>query len=215
MTVPYYSQFGQDLWISNEESLKSKKGFFIDVGASHRKNGYMSNTLFLEQAYDWSGILVEPNKKLINDLIKSRQAMLLECAVFNYDGDLFFEKGSSGAGSKVSPYGDIVPCRTLTSILKDSKAPSVIDFLSIDVEGSELEVLDGIDFSLYKFSYIIIESNKKSSEIKNILCSHGYTFIEEYQADLYFSLDSFTNKPSDFLHEWNGLTNKVQLDSYH
>ena len=215
MSIPYYSQFGQDLWLSNKESLKSKKGFFVDVGASHRKNGYMSNTLFLEQAYDWSGILVEPNKKLINDLIKSRQAILMESAVFNYDGELSFKKGSSGAGSKVSPDGDIVPCKTLTSILKEFKAPSLVDFLSIDVEGSEIKVLEGLDFSLYQFSYIIIESNKKSSEIKNILCSHGYHFIEEYEADLYFSLDSFTNKPSYFSHEWNSLTNKVKLDSYH
>ncbi len=66
--------------------------------------------------------------------------------------------------------------RTLESILVESKSPRAIDLLSIDVEGNEKAVLEGIDFSLWNFKYIVIETKEKS-EAFFILISKGYTHI--------------------------------------
>jgi FkbM family methyltransferase len=62
--------------------------------------------------------------------------------------------------------------RTLESILVESKSPRAIDLLSIDVEGNEKAVLEGIDFSLWNFKYIVIETKEKS-EAFFILISKG------------------------------------------
>jgi len=55
--------------------------------------------------------------------------------------------------------------RTLDSILVESKSPRTIDLLSIDVEGNELDVLEGIDFSLWNFKHIVIETKEKSESL--------------------------------------------------
>ena len=76
--------------------------------------------------------------------------------------------------------------RTLTSILNEAKAPKSIDFFSLDVEGAEIEVLKGIDFKIYKFKYLLIETrslsklkkflNKKRYKLKDKLSHHDYIF---------------------------------------
>jgi FkbM family methyltransferase len=68
--------------------------------------------------------------------------------------------------------------RTMTSILNESKAPPLIDFFSLDVEGAEIEVLKGIDFSLYNFKYILVET-RSIENITNYLESKKYNLIEK------------------------------------
>ena len=64
------------------------------------------------------------------------------------------------------------------SILVKNRAPKRINFLSLDVEGSELEVLKGIDFSEYTFEYICVESRSFDS-IYQYLTDKGYLFCEK------------------------------------
>ena len=82
--------------------------------------------------------------------------------------------------------------KTLNELLKKSKAPKLIDFFSLDVEGSELSVLRGINFKEFNFRYLLIEitdidkgmyvkkiSNflkKKDYELKANLTSYDYLF---------------------------------------
>ena len=69
--------------------------------------------------------------------------------------------------------------KTLTEVMDEHKAPRYIDYLSLDTEGSELEVLKGIDFKKYIFGYITVEHNLKEpirSEIREFLYSKGYVF---------------------------------------
>ena len=76
---------------------------------------------------------------------------------------------------------------TLTELLDKANAPSIIDFLSLDVEGAEFDVLNGIDFSKYKFKYIIIEV-RDFERINNFLTKHHYKFIEKLsELDYLFS----------------------------
>tara|TARA_R110002167_G_scaffold348499_1_gene559863 strand:- start:8359 stop:9009 length:651 start_codon:yes stop_codon:yes gene_type:complete len=209
----YYSQHGQDYWLEREDSISTNSGYFVDVGASHRKNGYMSNTLFFEKHYKWKGILIEPNEKISKPL-ESREAMLVQCAVSNKQGFIKFKKGDAGVNSKVSDGGESIQCQTITSILEENKAPHIIDFLSMDIEGHEPQALEGINFNRYKFKNVIIEENSNAKSIVGTLQKRGYTFVDNYRGDLYFTLFQPTNKPSSFMNEWNKLTNRARCTSY-
>ena len=68
--------------------------------------------------------------------------------------------------------------KPITTVLDDAKAPPKIDFLSLDVEGAELEVLKGLDFSKYTFDWMAIES-AKISEIQDYLSPFGYVLHDQ------------------------------------
>ena len=74
--------------------------------------------------------------------------------------------------------------RTLNSILKESKAPNIIDFFSLDVEGAEFDVLYGIDFSIYNFKYIIIETDN-FERLDKFMTNKNYKFINKYNSNDY------------------------------
>ena len=69
----------------------------------------------------------------------------------------------------------------MTSILDSAGAPNVMDLLSLDVEGSELNVLNGFDFDKYKFKYVLIET-RSFKEIDKYLTQRNYRFIESVTA---------------------------------
>ena len=75
---------------------------------------------------------------------------------------------------------------TLNDLLEQSNAPLYIDYLSLDTEGSELEILKSVDFSRYKFGIIDVEHNfvePRRSQIRNLLESNGYKFNVENNFD--------------------------------
>lgn len=145
-----HAQAGQDLWVV--EMLKGRRdGFYVDIGAH---DGLVhSNTLLLERDYGWNGVCVEPQDVPFEQLAAARRAACVQTAVLDYDGAVAF------MNDHVSSSGTIVPCMTLTTVLEAVDAPRTIDYLSIDVEGSELEVLNGLDFNAYTVNLITIEHN--------------------------------------------------------
>lgn len=84
-----------------------------------------------------------------------------------------------------------VETRTLNSMLKAADAPFQIDYLSLDTEGSELEVLQGVDLEKYRFGFITVEHNwvePKRTQIKQLLESNGYLYLRENKFDDYYTL---------------------------
>ena len=80
---------------------------------------------------------------------------------------------------------------TLTSILDRARAPQVIDFMSIDIEGAELEALKGLDFSKYRVGAFAIEHNfeePKRTQIRQLLEEHGYRLARTIEQDDCFVL---------------------------
>lgn len=163
--------------------LLPKSGFYLDVGAHDGRAS--SNTYHLERQ-GWNGILVEPiltnyfklfihrnreqntfvNAACVSDSFKDKYLEMVYCDLMSYAPTITdIDSASWEALSQdfMNPYEHktkvYVPVRTLSSILGECNAPEVINFLSIDVEGSELEVLGGIDLKKYSFDVVCIETS--------------------------------------------------------
>ena len=85
-------------------------------------------------------------------------------------------------GEKVFSYKAKV--ETMNSILIKSKAPRVIDFLSLDTEGAEFEVLNGIDYNKFNFRYIIVETYQ-FDKLKKFLTDKKYKFVKKFNFNDY------------------------------
>ena len=174
-----------------------KVGYYVDVGAHDGRSS--SNTYGLESD-GWSGILVEP---ILSKYFRIRQLRSLEtnkifhaaCVPQDYTSgsvqmtyaDLMSfseelsivnqESWTEGSKQFLNSHEDIVktyaPARTLNSILDEANAPRHIDFLSIDVEGAEKAVLDGLDLQKYSFSVICVEAQEIAS-IQELYASKDY-----------------------------------------
>jgi FkbM family methyltransferase len=183
--VKSFAQIKQDLFVLTMLNYK-KDGFFIEVGAGDGIN--FSNTYLLEKEFNWRGILIEPNKTFFESCLKSRK-----CKVINkilLDGDKtelkFYEK-ISGEFSHAEGFGNVsasevksyysVEIINFDEIFDSKNVPEEIDFLSIDTEGSEAEILSSIDFSKYSPKVICIEHNfnkKNRVFFKKHLANKGY-----------------------------------------
>jgi FkbM family methyltransferase len=185
----YKSQIGQDKYVS--EFFNNKRdGYFIELGAT---NGItLSNTYYLEKELDWKGICIEPNPIHTESLRNNRSCNTDTSLVFSESNKEieFLIKGLSGLFSGITTHLDNLEgfsaekvmkmrTKTLTEVMDEHKAPNYIDYLSLDTEGTELDILKGIDFKKYIFGYITVEHNLKEpirSKIREFLYSKGYVF---------------------------------------
>tara|TARA_B110000037_G_scaffold186981_1_gene217278 strand:+ start:1688 stop:2431 length:744 start_codon:yes stop_codon:yes gene_type:complete len=197
-SVKFYSQQDEDKYII-QYLLKNKisDGTYLEVGAF---NGVSySNTKTLEDYFNFSGILIEPQERLFNNIKNYRSTTkneLYNCAVTNKDSPTISFIGNNGeAGITDSINTDIskfgwtesyqVPNRRMKDILNNSKF-EYIDFMIIDVEGSELLLLESIDFNFPIFC-IIIEAHSTEQEKNKIfgelLKKNGFTYKERQRGN--------------------------------
>jgi FkbM family methyltransferase len=186
------SGFRQDLIALLFNGFK-RNGTFIEVGAC---DGLAtSNTLLLERSFGWQGILIEPAKVWHSELSKNRTSIIdLRCAWKTTGNQIqFIEKDdsctstvlgadkTSGADDKVY----WVETVTLDEVLQENEVIRQVDFLSVDTEGSELEVLSGFPFERFAPNFICIEHNfeePKRSDIRKLLEMKGYSIFLESQS---------------------------------
>ncbi len=150
----------------------------------------LSNTYLLEKQYGWTGLLAEPNPEFHQSIVEKRGAVLDPRAVFNKsgetldllmntkDGEFSTLVGFEGRDSNLRS-GALAPVKTVTldDLLAEHNAPTLIDYISIDTEGSEYEVLQGLDLTKRKVKVFTIGSNydkDKMKKIDNIMLDMGY-----------------------------------------
>lgn len=173
----YYSQNNQDVYALFFN--KTQSGFFVEIGAN---DGFtFSNTVYLEEKYGWKGILIEANPKYLNSLQKRTHSCVVNKAVFDSPGTIEFVDAGLYGGIKNS-IDEIhsrhtkdanivsVPCDSLSNILHSVhyEVPDVIDFISIDVEGLELMIVQQLLKLENKIKCGVIEVNNRRSERKEI-----------------------------------------------
>lgn len=189
--VMYYSQFGEDKILSEIFNGKSN-GLCIEVGANDGVND--STTMYFEKI-GWVCILVEPNPVLCKEIRATRSSILFECAASDKSGKvtLFVAEGAERAHgvstinateealNQIKSYGFTynevqVQAKTLDEILGSLKLDSEIDFISVDVEGHELDVLRGFSIEQWSPKLILMEDNSayENSTVSNYLKKFGY-----------------------------------------
>jgi FkbM family methyltransferase len=178
------------MFASREES-----GFFVEVGTGDGE--LHSNSYMLERIFGWSGVLFEPDRRYHGKLRSTRTARLETRPAFSKNDVRlrFLESAESGALSTLEGFqaedgrarsGRTHEVRTVTldRALEEAAAPRTIDFLSIDTEGSELEVLAGIDFGRWDVRFMTVEHNYvrgRKEAIASFLAPHGFRpVLEEF-----------------------------------
>lgn len=163
-----------------------ENGFYIEAGAY---DGILqSNTKFLEEELNWTGILIEPSPNVFLNLEKNRpnNININKCLVASkYPFETISGSFDNGPMSSVGNMRNIenaklinVPCEPLYKILDYLDLPK-IDFMTIDTEGYEMEVLDGLNLKKYNPTYLLVEiyeANKE--EIINYLIGFNYILLE-------------------------------------
>lgn len=165
------------------------KGFYVEVGANDPFE--RSQTWHLEQA-GWTGILIEPQPDLAEKLRAVRKARVFAVACsspgnagrmlpLHIAGPLSSMNRADMAPGAIPEAVIDVPVRTLDSILDEAKAAAPVDFLSIDVEGHEIEVLRGFDFARWNPRLILLEDHVVDLAKHRFLVANGYRLIRRYE----------------------------------
>ena len=165
-----HGQLFQDLWalwVSGEK----RDGFFVEVGAAD--GVFLSNTFYLE-TLGWTGIVAEPNPRFAEKLKRRRCAVSHLCVSSTSGETVPFLAAEMGELSRMATvaFTDKHEARrqqgaqqlqvrtiTLNDLLEQHSAPRTIDYLSVDTEGAELDILSAFDFDRWDVRAITVEHN--------------------------------------------------------
>lgn len=181
------AQFLQDIFCAIVLDCK-RSGFFVEAGVGSGKT--ISNTYMFEKYLGWDGLLMEPNRSLHDSISSCRDVRLDRRAAASQSGKVItfeeypdMQELSRLAGAKSHNMGNAkvktyeVETVTLNDVLAEINAPKEIDLVSIDTEGSEVDILKGFDLSKYRVNVMVLEHNndpKVQAAFDNILTPHGY-----------------------------------------
>jgi FkbM family methyltransferase len=188
------AQLFQDLFVIF--LLKGKRdGFFVEFGATDGRD--LSNTFVLEKHCGWKGLLAEPAKYWHAALKANRTASIDTRCVWKQTGAMLEFKETESAefstinslalkdfhkSNRVKGTTYSVETVSLNDLLKAHNAPRDIDYLSIDTEGSELDILKAFDFTDYDIKIMTIEHNfvePNRQEVFKLLSSQNFVRMLE------------------------------------
>ena len=205
----FTSQSGQDkiifdTFFKNYES----KGFFVDVGAYDGRLG--SNSFFFEKFLNWQGIAFEPSKKQFSKLNQNRNCICKNEALGSVNTKIEFCEVVSGltmmSGLKNAAFEkklELINNNTesqintyeleVLSFKMGVGNNNMIDYLSIDIEGGEEDLIKSIDYNFYDIKVISIENNYPSEiNYNKYLSSKGFMFFNCYGHDeIYYNKNHF------------------------
>jgi FkbM family methyltransferase len=209
-----YGQFNEDEFILNQ--FTQSVGFAIEVGGADGING--SPTKCLEDR-GWKTLLIEPNNELVREA-KRHRPYVYQCAAGDENVDdvgmtiYTLKGGNETAVSGLKPDVklieqhqhliedqrlELVNKRTLNSLIKKwehdlGEEILNIDFLSIDTEGTELDVIAGISLEHYKPKIIALENNFEDHNYRRTMFNHGYVLYERIGVNDYYIEHSYVPK---------------------
>lgn len=200
---PFFSQCGQDEWVLAEVFDCRRRGFprggyFVDLACADGVT--FSNTLFMERWLGWRGLLIEPNPRFHSEVAATRSSPLCTRCIAAEAGSADFRidnlmlGGMVGHGFDNDPDirgeelddAEVITVETarLADVLEEHGAPREIDYLSLDVEGAEWEVLRGFPFEKYSFKCMTVE--RPSLELELLLDGAGYLQVRKAQGDTFY-----------------------------
>lgn len=189
--VEFRSQFGEDLWIWNTLGGQTD-GFFVELGAF---DGYNFSVSYALEAMGWNGLLIEalpgPYAKCsarrkhsrVENMAMGRQGATGTISFVSVEDDeggmLSYTATESEHAKRVVNFNkQIIEAKLsyLDELLKDHAGP--IDVISIDVEGAELDVLDGFSLEKFRPRLLLIEDNERGKDpaLAKYMASKPYVF---------------------------------------
>ena len=195
------SQLGQDLWVL-ERSDSKRNGFFVEFGATD--GIVLSNTYLLEREFGWQGICIEPNPTLFAKLKGNRACTVSDACIGATTGmQVSFIAADVYGGMEPSAFGDMhaqkrdayrragcllnLTTISLNDLLVQLNAPRDIDYMSVDTEGSELEILSAFPFDDWRVRLLTVEHNFSPNRpaLRALMSSHGYRCTEREFDDFF------------------------------
>lgn len=193
------SQLGQDHFVL-QLLHEQHHGYFIDAGAADGVRS--SNTLLLEREYGWHGVCIEPNDRYFAALRSKRQCVCVHACLYDRDMEVDFLEGANMLGGIVQAYPPAMlrythamcgpdPARvrkrttTIGHILREVGAPPVIDYWSLDTEGSELSILQAFPFDHYRLRVLTVEHNRQPvrEALRQFLETRGFRHVHDFGID--------------------------------
>jgi FkbM family methyltransferase len=209
----YSSQYGQDKYIVEDLFKYMPGGFFIDIGANDGVT--LSNTYVLEKRLGWSGIAIEPIPRVYEKLKQNRSCLAINACISEDNRDVDFveldgnaemlsgilskydkrhlerieqELVNSGGSKRVIS----VPSITFNTLCKNHNVTKV-DYLNIDTEGAEFDIIKSIDFSSIQIGVITVENNYVDNNIHKILSKNGFELVAVAGDEIYLNSTFATN----------------------
>ncbi len=182
-----FAQYAEDLILSQMEP--ESRGFYVDVGACQPRSGSNTYKLYLK---GWSGVTIEPNPDVAGSFEKIRpRDTHLALGVSDATSELIFYKTSQANLNSFDPEWhqrsgiDVIErlpikCVKLTDVLDQHCPTRQIDLLTIDCEGYDMKVLEGLDWSRYRPTVVIIED---FAQFSNGADRAGPTPIRSFMVD--------------------------------
>lgn len=198
----FYGQFGEDRYLSTFFD-DNYIGTCVDVGADDGISG--SNTFYFEQK-GWFALCIEPIPHSFNKCSRIRKNVI-NCCVGDQDKEdvefniVNLHSGNTSAISSLKIDERLieshkhllnniekisVKVKTLNTIFKENNVPKFIDFISIDTENTELDVLKGLDFNMYNVNFLIIENNFNEKFIENYLTTQNFKKIRRHAVNDFY-----------------------------
>lgn len=166
---------------------RRKEGFFVEVGANEPRTG--SQTWFLEQQ-GWRGILIEPQARLCGSLREARPrstVLQVACGAPGHPAEMPFYIATAPSKSSLvknlieatTTYAqtEMVKIMTLDAVLAELGNPH-LDFVSIDVEGTQLDVLRGFDLRRHCPELLLMEDHLYHLKVHRYLRRQGYRLVK-------------------------------------
>ncbi len=208
----YFSQSGQDKIIKEfffrDLKQKSTKGYFVEIGAYDGITG--SNCYHFEKFYNWKGVAVEPSSIQFQKLIKNRKCTLINKAIDKVKREIeFFEVLEGYTQMSYINHNDnnhiqqILSKDSRTKINKQKIETTTfntiienkdINYLSIDTEGNEIDILKSIDYEKFNIKVISVENNNsKDLKINEFLTKINFNYFDNIGVDeIYYNKKFFS-----------------------
>lgn len=188
--------------ILKEHFRGSAPGYFVEVGAFHPTALSQSHAL---ECAGWDGLLIEPLTEHVRNLRAHRRAKVVQAACGSpsqHGSSLPVGKGGGLSSMKRGTFADYETAHVLTldSILYAEQRER-IDFISIDVEGAELDVLAGFDLDRWRPSLALIEDHIENERIHRHMTAHGYKRVRR-TGDNSWYVPKSAIFPLDLLGRW-------------
>ena len=206
----YYGQYGQDQYVNETYFHNMKDGTFVEIGAFDGITA--NNTYFFEKELRWQGICVEPNPEVFDRLRQNRKCLCVQGCVSDKSGEAKYLYLSQAAvlGGLIEKYDprDVenlnrelqeaggyskeisVQCYTFNDLMKRNGI-SHVNFLSLDTEGGEYDILATIDYSKIIIDVIAVEDVYHDPRFLMLMESKGFSLVEKKTCDLLFVRHDF------------------------